>query len=299
MSNLEPSPQSRNFRQATLLSDSASTDDREAVKGSSCYGKCGGGAEEEGLEDLKPTPDALRTWGIWNFVFMWSSMAVGVPTYMLGASLLSVGLNWWQATITVFVGSLIVLVPLILNGHSGVAYAISFPVFRVRVSVCVARFAALSRGIVGVGWFAFQVWGALRSTRSTAVFRLAAAQRWAIFNNINVAQLLAFVLSGMSCGACACGRHSRRQVHSDTDRPRGVRSGLALFIWFAVQSAFRNAGGYLRTADSKPAEFWTGFWPALSAILGSWAARPQYSRPHATALRRVRPLVRRLACHRR
>eukprot|EP00700_Malawimonas_jakobiformis_P001050 EC720237.1.p1 GENE.EC720237.1~~EC720237.1.p1 ORF type:complete len:129 (+),score=11.74 EC720237.1:85-471(+) len=77
-----------------------------------------GGKEEEDLEDLKPTPDGLRTWGIWNFVFMWSSMAVGVSTYMLGSSLLSVGLIWWQATITVFVGSLIVLVPLILNGHS-------------------------------------------------------------------------------------------------------------------------------------------------------------------------------------
>jgi hypothetical protein len=38
-------------------------------------------------------------------------------------------MNWWQAILTVTLGNLIVLIPMVFNGHAGTKYGITFPVF--------------------------------------------------------------------------------------------------------------------------------------------------------------------------
>src|SRR5262249_21402041 len=48
--------------------------------------------------------------------------------YMLASSLIEEGMNWWQAVLTIVLGNLIVLVPLVLNAHVGTRYGIPFPV---------------------------------------------------------------------------------------------------------------------------------------------------------------------------
>ncbi len=47
---------------------------------------------------------------------------------MLGSSLIAVGMNWWQAILTIFLGNIIVLLPMVANGHVGTKYGIPFPV---------------------------------------------------------------------------------------------------------------------------------------------------------------------------
>lgn len=56
-------------------------------------------------------------------------MSVCIPTYMLASSLIAQGMNWWKAILTVALGNVIVCVPMILNGHAGTKYGITFPVF--------------------------------------------------------------------------------------------------------------------------------------------------------------------------
>ena len=58
---------------------------------------------------------------------LWVGMAVCIPTYMLAASLMMSGLTWWQAVLAVFLGNLIIYIPLALNGHAGAKYGIPFP----------------------------------------------------------------------------------------------------------------------------------------------------------------------------
>ena len=89
-------------------------------------------------EDLAPVPIAQRPWRMWDFVALWVSMAACIPTYMLASSLIGGGMNWWQAILTIFLGNLIVLIPMVLNAHAGTRYGIPFPVY------CRAAF-----GIVG------------------------------------------------------------------------------------------------------------------------------------------------------
>ena len=79
-------------------------------------------------EDIKPAGIAQRTWSVMNMASLWIGMVVCVPTYMLAASLIEQGMNWKQAVATVMLGNIIVLIPMVLNGHPGTKYGIPFPV---------------------------------------------------------------------------------------------------------------------------------------------------------------------------
>ena len=110
-------------------------------------------------EDLAPIPHEKRKWGTWNYVALWVSMSLCIPTYMLASSLIGGGMNWWQAIVTIFLGNTIVLIPMILNGHAGAKYGIPFPVFaRASFGTKGANIPAMLRAIVACGWFGIQTW---------------------------------------------------------------------------------------------------------------------------------------------
>ncbi|WP_254774211.1 cytosine permease [Marinobacter sp. AC-23] len=110
-------------------------------------------------EDLSPVEPHERTWRWHNIAALWVAMVVCVPAYMLAASLVPEGMSWWQAVMTVFIGNLIVLVPMLLFGHAGAKHGIPFPVLlRASFGTSGAKVAAMLRGIVGCGWFGIQTW---------------------------------------------------------------------------------------------------------------------------------------------
>ncbi len=79
--------------------------------------------------DLAPIPVSKRNWSTYNYAALWVSMSACIPTYMLSSSLIANGKNWWQAIITILLGNIIVLAPILLNSHPGTKYGIPFPVF--------------------------------------------------------------------------------------------------------------------------------------------------------------------------
>ncbi|HMD14504.1 MAG TPA: cytosine permease, partial [Bacteroidota bacterium] len=80
-------------------------------------------------DDIAPTKISQRTWTTYNIAALWVSMSACIPTYMLASSLISEGMNWYQAVLTIFFGNLVVLIPMILNAHAGTKYGIPFPVY--------------------------------------------------------------------------------------------------------------------------------------------------------------------------
>src|SRR5881628_3504311 len=109
--------------------------------------------------DLAPVPVARRDWTTYNYAALWISMAHCIPTYMLASSLISVGMNWWQALVTILLGNTIVLLPILLNSHPGTKYGIPFPVFaRASYGTTGSNLPALMRAIVACGWFGIQSW---------------------------------------------------------------------------------------------------------------------------------------------
>jgi NCS1 family nucleobase:cation symporter-1 len=109
--------------------------------------------------DLDPTPLSQRTWGRWSLAALWVGMSVCIPTYVLAASLIKGGMNWWQAMLTILLGNLIVLVPMILCGHAGTRYGVPFPVFaRAAFGTRGAHIPSLARALVACGWFGIQTY---------------------------------------------------------------------------------------------------------------------------------------------
>ena len=109
--------------------------------------------------DLAIIPPKERLWGVFNYAALWVSMSLCIPAYMLASSLIDGGMNWWQAIATIFLANVIVLIPMIMNGHAGAHYGISFPVFaRASFGIRGANIPALLRAIVACGWFGIQTW---------------------------------------------------------------------------------------------------------------------------------------------
>ena len=110
-------------------------------------------------EDLAPVPLARRTWTTYTYAALWISMAHCIPTYMMASGLIKAGMNWWQALITILLGNVIVLIPILANSHPGTRYGIPFPVFaRAAYGVFGANVPALMRALVACGWFGIQCW---------------------------------------------------------------------------------------------------------------------------------------------
>src|SRR5947208_11797300 len=94
--------------QTTLPDGRVELRERSRIKASPLYN-----------EDLAPVPIARRTWTTYNYAALWIGMAHNIPTYLLASSLIALGMAWYQAVLTIALGNLIVLVPMLLNSHAG------------------------------------------------------------------------------------------------------------------------------------------------------------------------------------
>src|SRR5262249_38475071 len=109
--------------------------------------------------DLAPVPVARRTWNTYNYSALWIGMAHNIPTYLLASGLIALGMAWYQAIITIALGNLIVLIPMLLNSHGGTKYGIPYPVLaRASFGVFGANVPALLRAFIACGWFGIQTW---------------------------------------------------------------------------------------------------------------------------------------------
>ena len=109
--------------------------------------------------DIAPVPRSGRKWGKWDIAALWVGMSVCIPTYMLASSLIKGGMNWWQAILTIALGNLIVLIPMVLVAHAGTRYGVPFPVLaRAPFGLLGANIPSVLRAIVACGWFGIQTW---------------------------------------------------------------------------------------------------------------------------------------------
>lgn len=194
-----------------------------------------------GNKDLDPTGPADRTWTWVDYTALWVGMAHNILTWSMAASLIDLGMNWWQATLIIALGNLIVLVPIILNSHPGAKYGIPFPVIaRASFGTRGANLATLARGVVGAGWFGIQVFVGAKAL-GFLVTRVAPG-----LEGLNHAQFLgqggldwvcflAFLLANLFVlqhGMPALRRFERWAA------PSVLVLAMILFIW-----AWRTAGG--------------------------------------------------------
>jgi NCS1 family nucleobase:cation symporter-1 len=224
--------------------------------------------------DLAPVPVSRRKWTTYNYAALWISMAHCIPTYMLASGLMATGMNWWQALITILLGNVIVLVPILLNSHPGTKYGIPFPVFaRAAYGTIGSNMPALMRALVACGWFGIQSWigGEALHTLFTSLFRGWPALLGPGFGGHTTTEWLSFLLFwGINIFIIYKGMDLLRMVENWA-APFVLVMTTVLLIW-AVDKA--NGFGPLLDQPGRLnsfAEFMPVFIPSLTAMIGYWA----------------------------
>ncbi|XP_075510062.1 purine-uracil permease NCS1-like [Primulina tabacum] len=235
-------------------------------------------------DDLKPTTLNQRTLSGLEMATLWAALVVSVPMYYLAGSLVDLGMAWWQGIATVIAANVIVLFPLILTGHPGTRYGISFPVLsRSAFGIRGAHIPTLLRALVGCGWYGIDSWiggNAIFLLLPKTVQESAIAEpvswlgtsplEFACFLTFWVAQLL-FVWKGMD----------GIRVLQKFSAPILVFLTCCLLGWSYVK-----AGGFSQmlslSSRLSNSEFWALFFPSLTANISCWATLalniPDFSR---------------------
>jgi nucleobase:cation symporter-1, NCS1 family len=226
------------------------------------------GARESRLynEDLAPTGPEDRTWSTYNIAALWIGMAVVITTYTLASGLMAAGMNWWQALLTISLGNVLVLIPMLLNAHAGTKYGVPFPVFvRASFGVRGANFAAMARALVACGWFGIQTWigGLATDALVTAV--------WSGWANVPGHSLITFFVFWVIQVVIILTGIEGVKYFESFAAPLLLGGGVALLIW-----GFTAGGGvgnvFTRSAELQAgqAPFWALFPAALAANVGYW-----------------------------
>jgi len=227
----------------------------ETIRASSLYNK-----------DLAPVSPERRTWRTYNYAALWISMSVNIPTYMLASGMIAGGMNWKQALFTVFLGNVLVLIPMLLNAHAGAQYGIPFPVFaRASFGVLGANVPAILRALVACGWFGIQTWIGGEAINAMLV---ALVPSWARFAYGSAVCFTAFWL--LNVLVILRGIATIRFLQG-ISAPFLLLIGLALLLWargkaggfgpmLATPSKFQNFG-----------EFFRFFIPSFTGVVGFWA----------------------------
>jgi len=229
-------------------------------------------------EDLAPTTPETRTWDWKSYAALWVAMVVCVPTYMLAGGLVAEGMAWWQAVITVLLGNVIVLVPMMLIGHAGAKHGIPFPVLlRSAFGTKGARIPAVARGLVACGWFGINTWvggSAIYVIVNGLSGDMIAGDKLP-FLGIDIGQFICFLAFWvMHIYFIKNGTESIRRLETYA-APFLIAMGFTLLGW-----AYYTAGGFgeMLSAPSqfvpggaKEGQFWSVFVASLTAMVGFWA----------------------------
>jgi len=229
-------------------------------------------------DDIRPSNAEERHWSVGNMASLWIGMVVCVPTYTLAGGLVSEGMNWWQAVLTIMLGNLIVLVPMVLNGHAGTKYGVPFPVLaRASFGIQGAHVPSMLRALVACGWFGIQTWfgGFAIYQLLNALTGDALVGEALPVLGINPAEFGCFILFWVLQLAIIYKGVESIRVLETLAAPFLIAIGLALLVW-----AYVAAGGFDAMLDMPSAfdkggeregEFFSVFVPSLTAMVGFWA----------------------------
>jgi NCS1 family nucleobase:cation symporter-1 len=228
-------------------------------------------------DDLRPVRRSERKWALKDIAALWISMSACVPTYMLASSLIAEGMSWWQAVMTITLGNVIVLVPMVLNAHAGTKYGIPFPVYcRPAFGILGANVPAVLRALVACGWFGIQTWiGGWAIYKIGAIWLPSWEQMPNVILGINLPQAMCFLAFWLINMLVIYKGIESIRVLLNIKAPLLIALGLLLLWW-----AYDRAGGFgpmlaqpsaFDVGQPKEGRFAALFFPALTGMVGFWA----------------------------
>jgi nucleobase:cation symporter-1, NCS1 family len=217
-------------------------------------------------KDLAAIPPVLRTWTTYNYAALWISMSVNIPTYLLASGMIAGGMNWKQAIFTIFLGNVLVLIPMLLIAHAGARYGIPFPVFaRSAFGVLGSNVAAMLRALVACGWFGIQSWIGGEAINAMLI---ALVPEW---KHVAIGLPLCFIAFWLlNVFVVIRGIRAVRFLQG-VSAPFLLAIGAALLAWADVKAG--GLGPMLSTPSrfQDSAAFLRFFIPSLTGVVGFWA----------------------------
>ncbi len=232
--------------------------------------------------DLRPCSLAEHSWPASKFASLWIGMCICLPTYSLAASMIALGMNWWEAVLTILCGSAIVMGAILLVSHAGTKFGIPYPVFaRLWFGTRGAHAPALARAVIAAGWFGINSWFAGQALDAILVRLVPSWSGFGWHLGVAFAVFWAINVSIARRGPQAIGRLAQISA------PTLALGAIALFIW-----AIHAAGGFgpllARPATIHGTAFWISFLPSVVGVIAFWATLalniPDYTR-YATSQR--------------
>ncbi|MCV2353935.1 NCS1 family nucleobase:cation symporter-1 [Paucibacter sp. B2R-40] len=228
--------------------------------------------------DLLPTTAAQRTWAWYHFAALWVGMVMCIPAYTLAASLIESGMSAGQAVLTVFLGNLIVLLPMLLIGHAGAKHGIPYAVLaRASFGTSGAKLPALLRALVACGWYGIQTWfgGMMIYTLAGVLIGHPLEGDKLPGLGINLGQLACFLAFwAIQFYYVVHGIDAIRKLETYT-------APIKIIICFVLLWWVHDRAGGFGNILSQPSAFVEGgpkagqfsavFWPSLTAMVGFWA----------------------------
>jgi NCS1 family nucleobase:cation symporter-1 len=221
---------------------------------------------------IAPVPPSERTWKALDFAALWIGMCVVLTTYTLAGGLMSASMTPSQALLTITLGNLVVLVPMLLMGFIGARHGIPFPVLaRATFGLSGANVAAMTRALVGCGWFGIQTWlgGLAIST--------IAARIWPAWTVLPGHDFIAFALCWVIQMAIIMRGMTAVQRFERFAAPLLLVVSACL-LWWAVKQSHGFSGLWHSTLSLQhhtnpdgSDRFAVLFWPGLAANVGYWA----------------------------
>lgn len=224
-------------------------------------------------DDLKPTTPNQRSFSGLEMASLWVGLVVGVPSYYLAGSLVDLGMAWWQGIATVVVANIILLVPLILTGHPGTRYGISFPVLaRSSFGIRGAHIPTLLRALVGCGWYGIETW-----IGGEAIFLLlpesvkqSALSQTLPWLGTSLLEFCCFIVFWLAQLAIVWkGMDGIRELEKYSAPVLIILTGC-LLAWSYIKA---GGFGHMLSLSSRLSslEFWSLFFPSLTANISFWA----------------------------
>ncbi|MFC6705992.1 NCS1 family nucleobase:cation symporter-1 [Flexivirga alba] len=223
-------------------------------------------------DDLAPVPVSGRTWNTYNYAALWVGMSHNIPSWLLASGLVAAGMSWQQAVFIILLANLIVLVPILLNGHGGTKYGIPFPVLaRSSFGVFGANLPAMIRALAATCWFGVQTW-----IGGEGIFLLAGkmfGSGWANAGHIGDfawTQWLSFFIFWLIEIAIIVRGIDTLKNFENWAAPVVLVAAVALLVYMWIKAG--GVGDVLSQPGTLHGHaFWKVFGPSLMGMIAFWA----------------------------
>ncbi|KAL1647258.1 hypothetical protein SLS61_007428 [Didymella pomorum] len=103
--------------------------------------------------DSDVTPLERRTWSSWTILGYWFSDVLSAQSWSGASAIIAVGLTWRESVYCLILGTLVVTIPLTMNGAMGAKLHVPFPIgSRASFGFYFSRFAVIIRMMIRAIW---------------------------------------------------------------------------------------------------------------------------------------------------